>query len=984
MAETIPEWAKETPEAPVKDTPKTEQKSIPEWAKDPSSVPTPSAAMMQNAPIEEPKTKRPEFDFNELGGAAVTSAIGGAALPQILKYGGAAAKALGGAYPGAAAVGGAMERMAPLVGGNALSRAGGGFVSGGLAESGGQAYEQFEGYGPGAEVTRFVVGGLPVSTLSTFASGKAGQIIRSISKEKIDFTKVNQELIRQREQAIGTLSGKGTTPEVTQRLFDSISKNANDEIGLLNTKTAHIYSQAEAEANNIQTRAKQLAEQRMKEATAKGKDITAAAIITASDLTKAFELKLTQLKANAEKEAEKILLSSKDTAQKIRNAAAGKAKEERNRMYSKASEIEKETQRNVDDFLRNNEEERRRLSSLAKRSSSRAERSGQYYEERLQRIGTPVTETELGKATRAPAENQLKTFKNQRNDLLKNEEQNVYKMARDNEIKGQRYTDTEAYKTGQKEIQELLTDPKTELVNSTVPQLRNQITSVQKAIAGLEQTTTNAAGETIKVIKPGSAKALEELRRFLSDRANGLPAEGFDAIGQSTARRLRDIVAHIEDEFITGKTLPRKAQVKEGEYPYQEGLLKDYFSKYKSASVPINDYKSLLGQKLVGKAEWDMSQFAEDAAVLGDSIFKTAGSVDAYTQLSGLPGQEVERLARQYVSNKLVNKGEDAASVLKANNDWLSTPQFRQLKQELIDLSESSQLAKKATGLLGGVKSKAIKSLKELFQTGKPIEEITNTGSKKRAGVISEARPKTAAGIVEAKKAEAGALKAGEAQKKQILSQALGQERDLTKNLRTQLKPIGTKAAQEKSAVLAAGKEESKSIIDSAKQEAIKASEALKQQAVIPEAESKALQSALNGLTETPKTAFEKIAFGNDPVKQLRIFAPYIKNTKQGITDYVNALREGLALRAKGNPSEMAREWQTRLAPANVGAGLMTQEQANEISMMLNTIKQITKGEIQQLSAMERFFVNSIRNNIYQVPGQVYRRSQEDATAQGK
>ena len=183
MAETIPDWAKETPEAPAIDTPKTEQKSIPDWAKDPSSVPTPSAAMMQNAPIEEPKTKRTGLGFNEL----VTSAIGGAALPQVLKYGGAAAKALGGAYPGAAAVGGAMERMAPLVGGNALSRAAGGFVSGGLAESGGQAYEKIKGYGPGAEVTRFVVGGLPVSTLSTFASGKAGQIIRSITKEKIDF-----------------------------------------------------------------------------------------------------------------------------------------------------------------------------------------------------------------------------------------------------------------------------------------------------------------------------------------------------------------------------------------------------------------------------------------------------------------------------------------------------------------------------------------------------------------------------------------------------------------------------------------------------------------------------------------------------------------------------------------------------------------------------------------------------------------------------
>jgi hypothetical protein len=42
---------------------------------------------------------------------------------------------------------------------------------------------------------------------------------------------------------------------------------------------------------------------------------------------------------------------------------------------------------------------------------------------------------------------------------------------------------------------------------------------------------------------------LEIIRRNLRDRASGLPAEGYDAIGQQMASRLADLVENTQKEF---------------------------------------------------------------------------------------------------------------------------------------------------------------------------------------------------------------------------------------------------------------------------------------------------------------------------------------------------------------------------------------------------------------------------------------------------
>lgn len=95
--------------------------------------------------------------------------------------------------------------MAPLVGGTRLTRGVAGAASGGLSESGGQLYEQLDEPGFGAEATRFIIGGMPVSSFTNFATGTAGKFLRAASKEKFDLRLASEQAKKQKESAIAEL-----------------------------------------------------------------------------------------------------------------------------------------------------------------------------------------------------------------------------------------------------------------------------------------------------------------------------------------------------------------------------------------------------------------------------------------------------------------------------------------------------------------------------------------------------------------------------------------------------------------------------------------------------------------------------------------------------------------------------------------------------------------------------------------------------------
>lgn len=904
----------------------------------------------------KPSKGRKDFGEVELGAATGLGATAGALLPQILGWGGTVASGL----PGILGKAGTFaQRAAPLVGGTAASRAAGGALSGAASETAGQLYEMVDEPGFGAEATRFVVGGLPVSSATAFATGKAGKFLKFATNERFDVSKANKAVIEQKNKAIEALRGEGAGYENYQRLFDQIKSSADVDIGLLNVKAAQIATQAEDFAKALIRESEQGALAATQRGAAAGADISARAKASASDIASQFEQKLAQFKMTTEADAQAVLQRSRDTAQEIRNAAAGKAKDQRDRMYQEAANIEQNTQNQVQGFLRESQAEVVRLRSLLSRTGKRAEQSRGYVQDAAKRIGEPLTETEIGQIARRPTEAQFNSFKKIREDQIKGAKDAIFKVAKDLELQGKGYQTTEAYSNAIKKMEELLVSPETERASITVPQLENQIKSVLKALKGKEKTIADTDGFKKTEVIPGDFQSLEYLRRFLGDRAAGVPAEGFDAIGQKQAGELKQLVQNIQDEFVAKG---------DGTKPWTK-----YLEDYRVASMPLNNYKSQLGEKLLGKTEWDASQYAADAADIPKAIFKSIGSVDNFRQLSGASDADIEKLGRQFVANELFNQGVPAKNVLRL--EWLKIAPFAQLKSDIDALARAEQLSgTTAQDLLGKVKKRGVEALKTALRTEEPMQDILAKGAAAREKAVTTSRKDIEKTIEEGKKTAAQVLGTGQKDVRSLLGQIPIQERKLGAELRQQQKQIGREAAKKTSEVVKEAGESAKGIIAEAKQRAAEAVKQATQNRAIPEAEAKALQSELDKLTETPKEAFEKIAFGVDPVGQLRKFAPYITRTKQGIEDYQRGLLDGLASKVRGNPDALVKQWNDVLGPAHVQAGLISQNEANSVAQKLFEIQKISAGNPQKLSAMERVFVNLIRNSVYQVPAFVARR----------
>lgn len=909
----------------------------------------------------EPDRSRKDIGLLQLGSATGMGAAAGAAMPEILKFGGRAAASTG--LPFLSGIGRFAESMSPYIGGSKLTRGISGGLSGGVSEAAGQAYEFLSEPGMGAEATRFVVGNIPLSAGTSFLTGKAGQFInrlaKSLGKEEGSLPFFGNEIKKQRQAAIDAL-GKPATVENFENLLNGIKVGAENDIGLLNIKAAKIATDAEDFAKTLVQQGEREAAGIRATGKAAGEEITGAAQRTASDLAAQYEQRLSAFKQSAENDARRVLDESKVTAQNIRNAAAGKAKDQRAKMYAAADEIERNTQSQVQEFLKKSNDEVIRLRSLLSKTRQRAEVSRGYTREAAQKIGQPATETEIGQAARAPAETQFNKFKKIRNDQIKGAEDEIFQTAKNLESQGVGYQSTQAYQNAIRDLNALLINPETKRASITVPQLEAQINNVLKALKGKEKLVTNDKGEQIVTVIPGDFRSLEYLRRFLGDRASGVPAEGFDAIGQDMAKSLKQMVQNIQDEFVAkgGQSKPWTA----------------YLEKYREASMPLNQYKSDLGQSLLGKQEWDASKYVSDAADIAKGIFKSHGAVESYRQLSGASNEELQTLGRQFLSNEIFNKGKSAGTLLKEHNDWLSFPPFNDLKNTLSTIERTEKLSgETAPKLFAGVQERARKGLREALQTEPGVLDIAKKGAKEREAAIETGRKKVSPVIEAGKKESQKAIEESGKEARRILGTVPKEERKLAGELRAEQKQIGREAAVKKGETIKLAETEAKTAISKAKEAASNAVEQAAKEARIPADQAKEIQSALNALGDTPANAFEKIVFGADPVAKLKIFGQYIKNTPQGLDDFEKGVIEGLIERAKKNPAALVREWETTVKPAIVGAGLMGSSSANNISDQLRGIQALSQGDVRRLTFGENMFKTAVRQAISQAPGTAYR-----------
>jgi len=264
---------------------------------------------------------------------------------------------------------------------------------------------------------------------------------------------------------------------------------------------------------------------------------------------------------------------------------------------------------------------------------------------------------------------------------------------------------------------------------------------------------------------------LENLRRFLRDRAYGLPAEGFDAIGQRQAGQLADAVEAIQREFSPKIT--------------------KFLEQYRADSQPLNLFKTKLGQAIVGKEEFDMARFATDPAALGEQFFKSETGVKDLVAMLGGDARQAEKLARGYVTSKLEGaSGKDIETFLSKSKDWIN--QFPELRQQL---ETAAKTIGRAEGF-GGARTK----LAETLRTG--ATQIADVIPRKTGAVLSTAETEAQKAAEARIKLAAKGLKGEKKSAAEIVKEAKDVAKAEGAALTGQAKAVREEAAQRAQTIL--------------------------------------------------------------------------------------------------------------------------------------------------------------------------------------
>jgi len=303
-------------------------------------------------------------------------------------------------------------------------------------------------------------------------------------------------------------------------------------------------------------------------------------------------------------------------------------------------------------------------------------RLAQTSEQRLANISAPRSETEIGEEARQIVNARLEQLKSARQAAVKTNKDAAFNMAREAEIAGSRINNTESFKDAETALKAMKVDPQTKLPIAT-GDLSGAIDKVRRELTGIIFDPTT--GETKKI--GVSFQKLENLRRELGDAAGGVPAEGYAALGQQQAGRLKTLVENVMKEF-TGGTFDPQTRMVAG------GAFEKYLRDYQKASEPINRFSTDFGKKILGKQRIETGEFKTDPMAIPKAIFSSPSTVKDFIELTGFDKTRVEILARNYISQQLLGKSPaQIETFIRANQGWLS--EFPAVK------SNFSQYAKK-------------------------------------------------------------------------------------------------------------------------------------------------------------------------------------------------------------------------------------------------------------------------------------------------
>jgi len=719
---------------------------------------------------EAPKTfggKVKEIGKEALAGGAI-----GAFTPEIMTGAGALAAMFPVTAPAAPFLfeAGAAARGARL--GSAIT----GAVSGGLGETSGQVAESKYGPGAKAEAARFLgatFGPAPIEFLGT----KVGKAIGSIAAPFVpgmSTAKTVGALLQ--DAGVDAASLSAEQKAFIERKLEEVrggkpSLDAQKEVyAMLKEGAEGIQSQAEIQASNLEDQARTILDQAQTKSGAIDQETTKRISNLQSQLNSAAD----KIRVEAQSKAKKAIEQSKQLADQITKQAQGQSAATQQLQKIEADRIIARGQKEADDLIKKANAQELRLRNYRDKVINITKGYGNTPQQAIGVVGTADLPTDRGNAIRKGFETVLDGLKQKREQIIDKMQKPVFEAALEKEKSGQRVEQTQEFQDALKKIDSMITNEKTGLSDISVGEVKNALLRAKSYLDPRVEL------DGVIIGKPVSFQGLETVRRYLRDRASGLPAEGYDAISQQQAGVVADEVEKIMEQFSPGFLA--------------------YKNAYREASAPINQFKTKLGKAATGKAEgFDIGTYLKDPASLGETAFATRGSVEQLINILG--DKQAESLARGYAADKLRNPtAQKVKSFLDNSRDWIGAfPKLEEdLKAAVNNIDKAERIGSKGAKLESALNVKIGSVPSGLKTEARRVEEA---GGREAQAALKQGETEAQRIEREARTTAGREYKAGQTEAERLSAEA---ERDIEKSagkVEKQAGKLETEAEAQKKAI---------------------------------------------------------------------------------------------------------------------------------------------------------------------------------------
>ena len=597
----------------------------------------------------------------EIGTAGGLGAALGTFAPEIFTGAGA----LAASFPVTAPAAPFLFTTGQALRGQRLRQTGYGLLGGLMGETGGQVVEARGGTPMQAEVARFLAGtfgpeiprqlgglgstviGRGLQAMGVPGASKTATIGQMLEREAAQPGSMTAEQRAFIQQKVNEIRGGKSSLQAQKEVADMLAGTAQQRVSQAEQQAVALERQADELLTAAQTRAGQI-------------DANTQQRIGA--LQSQFENAAIGLRQDAETRARQAIEAGRQRANQIMQQVQGQSPQLQSVARIDADQAIAQAQQQADQIAA---QAQQKMASLRAKRQRLIQTSQKNLQQAQFQVGEPKRISDIGTDIREGFTSVLDGLRKTRSDNAKTYSQEAFGEAFQKEAAGASFAQTKAAQNAVQELNTMLQNPVSGLSGVPESAVRNQIENVRDVLQGFRRTRKqNAFGKAVDVdvaLQP-SFDQLEIIRRNLRDRASGLPAEGYDAIGQQMAGRLADLVENTQKEFA-----PKFAA---------------FLEKYKADSQPVNRFKNSLAKRITGREEADFAQFQFDPASLADNVFASRQGV---TQLIETAPEQAENIARSYVANTLQNA--DAPAVQRflsdrKTQDWLDL--FPRLQQELM------------------------------------------------------------------------------------------------------------------------------------------------------------------------------------------------------------------------------------------------------------------------------------------------------------